>query len=57
MSGKGMKKAQKDYEMKNILKWDKAVTRRRNYLKKHPECDDSVRDDLCKICKEVYRTK
>jgi hypothetical protein len=37
MSGKGMKRAQLDYELKNITKWEKERFKRENYLKKHLE--------------------
>jgi hypothetical protein len=57
MSGKGMKKAQLDYELKNIEKWEKQRLKREKYLEKHPECDDSVKDGLCESCKEVYKDK
>jgi hypothetical protein len=57
MSGKGMKKAQVDYVYRNILKWDSETAKRNNYLKKHPECDDSVNNGLCETCKEVYKDK
>jgi hypothetical protein len=57
MSGKGMKKAQADYDLRNIRKWEKERIKRDEYLKKHPEYDDSVRDGLCETCKEVYKDK
>jgi hypothetical protein len=34
MSGKGMKKDQEDYMLQNILKWDKANSKRKKYLEK-----------------------
>jgi hypothetical protein len=52
-----MKKAQADYDLRNIKKWEKKRIKRDEYLKKHSECDDSVRDSLCETCKEVYKDK
>jgi hypothetical protein len=56
-SGKGMKKAQRDYVNQNILKWEKEAIKRKKYLEKHPECDDSIDDGLCESYKEVYKDK
>jgi hypothetical protein len=33
--------------MKNIKKWEKGTAERNRYLKKHPDCDDSVKDGMC----------
>jgi hypothetical protein len=57
MNGKGMKKARDDYEIKNILKWNKETEKRNKHMKKHPEDDDSVNDGLCEICREMYKDK
>jgi hypothetical protein len=55
MNGRGMKKAQRDYAFKNMLKWDQEVRKRRKHLEKHPEDDDQSIYDKCEICVEVYQ--
>jgi hypothetical protein len=55
--GKGMKRAQEEYNNRKILKWEREAMRRKKYLGKHPECDDSMKDGLCMTCKEVYKDK
>jgi hypothetical protein len=57
MNGKGMKKAQDDYEVKNILKSDQETRKIRRHLEKHPEDDDQSNDGLCEVCQEIYKEK
>jgi hypothetical protein len=57
MNGKGMKKAQSDYDYKNILKWSNETDKRKKHMEKHPEHDDSINDGLCEVQKESYRDK
>jgi hypothetical protein len=57
MNGRGMKKAKDDYEMKNILKWDRAMEERKKHMEKHPKDDDYINDGICETNKELYRDK
>jgi hypothetical protein len=57
MNGRGMKRAQVDYEMKNIQRWSQDVEKRKRHLEKHPEDDDQAIYDKCETCAEVYKEK
>jgi hypothetical protein len=36
---------------------EKRKQEKKKYLVEHPECDDSIRDDSCLSCKEVFKDK
>jgi hypothetical protein len=57
LSGRGMKKARDDYELKNILRWSRETEKRNKHLSKHPEDDDQVRDGMCEVSKQMYKEK
>jgi hypothetical protein len=57
MNGRSMKKAQLNYELKNIEKWSRETDEINKHVEKHPERDFRINDGSCLSSKEVYKDK
>jgi hypothetical protein len=57
MNGKGMKKAQENYEQKNIVKWAEETEKNKRHMIKHPDDDDSIQDGMSLTQRELYKEK